>query len=72
MYNLEKKQINQRKLSPPIIAQIEIIDKEFRPVVIDGCNICHEAQKTARDAQKNEFYEKGLNLAYKAFKGKGY
>jgi len=69
-----KKQINQsgRKLSPPIIARIEIIDKEFRPVVIDGCNICHEAQEAAHDAPKNKFYERGLNLAYKAFKDKGY
>ena len=43
-----KKQINQsgRKLSLPIIAWIEIIDKEFwLGLVIDGCNICHEAKK---------------------------
>ena len=38
----------------------------------DGCNICHEAQKTAHDVPMNKFYEKGLNLAYKAFKDKGY
>ena len=60
-------------MSLPIIAWIEIIDKEFwLGLVIDGCNICHEAQKTAHDVPMNKFYEKGLNLAYKAFKDKGY
>jgi len=67
-----RKNQDGRKLSPPIIARVEIIDKEFRPVIIDGCNICHEAQKTADDAENNKFYVKGLKLAYDCFKDKGY
>jgi len=58
---------NRKKVVSPIRAELEIIEKRFRPVVIDGCNICHGFRNDAK-----QFHLDGLQSVYDCFKKLGY
>jgi len=68
----KKKSVQYGLWLPPIIARVEIIDKEFRTVIIDGCNICHQVQETVHGVTNDKFYVEGLYSAYNCFKNLGY
>lgn len=58
---------DQNKYISPIITQIEIIEKRFRPVIVDGCNVCHGFRNDPK-----KFHLDGLQSVYDCFKKLGY
>jgi len=57
-----------------ITAKLEITEKVLRPVIIDGCNICHAYQDSLTNGSRsnNKFYLDGIGVVYNHFKSLGY
>ena len=53
---------------------MEITEKVLRPVIIDGCNICHAYQDSLTNGSRldNKFYLDGIGVVYTHFKSLGY
>ena len=66
-FGKEHYDVNRMKMVPPIKARLEIIQKQFRPVVIDGCNVCHGFRHDPK-----QFHVDGLDSVYDCFKKLGY
>ena len=66
-FGREHYDFSRMKMVPPIKARLEIIQKQFRPVVIDGCNVCHGFRHDPK-----QFHVDGLDSVYDCFKKLGY